>query len=594
MTYTLKTSDMKFKHALLFLMFSTALSAVATERITLNNTTQQTTTTTIYDDIIIYTVQAGDTSYSIAKKYNITVQELYKLNPDAEKGIKAGQELRIPKKEIDRISHKIEPQETMYSVSRRYGISVDDLKNANKKLDEKNFKVGKKINIPIFNGTNKMHISNSDKNHLMNQQHMKRKEHTVVKGETLYSLSKKYNTTVKDLEDKNPGLTPENLKEGMTLVVEGNGAFIQKPIEDINPFKQNEVIRIAILLPFEKESKFVPKSRIIETYNGFLLAVKEAKSRGQNVEVYAFDIGTDDNTKKLEGLLETNEIKSMSLIIGGVSRKQIDLINKFANKMDVRYAIPFDTKNTAADSNPNVFRVTTSPSELYPIVARNFISKYKMDNIIFISEATSSDKDKKDLINLLKKELKKENIQSTTIIANENLAASIEQAASQTKRNVLVPVSASDISLRNIVNAISNSNITNSYTFFGHPEWQLYPHMFSHLHEYNANIYSVIFLDQNNAKVSSINDEYQTWYNRTIPNVYPRFAYIGYDMGIYFISAFNKLGKNFDDKITSFTAPTLQSAIRFEKKSEKSGYTNSGLYFVNFKVNSTIEKKECK
>lgn len=592
MSYTLKISNMKFKHALLFLMFSTAISAVATEKVTLHNTTLQ--TVKINDDIIIYTIQAGDTSYSIARKYNITVQELYKLNPEAENGIKAGQELRIPKKEVAKISHKIEPQETMYSVSRKYGITVDDLKKANKKLDEQSFKVGKKINIPVFNGTNTIHVSDAGKDLPKNQQSIKRKEHTVLKGETLYSISKKYNTTVKALEEKNPGVTPENLKEGMLLVVEGDGATIQRPIEEINPFKQDEIIRIAILLPFEKESKFVPKSRIIETYNGFLLAVKEAKSRGQNVEVYAFDIGADDNTKKLESLLETNEIKSMSILIGGVSRKQIDIISKFARKMDVRYAIPFDTKNTVADSNPKVFRVTTSPSELYPVVARNFISKYKMDNIIFVSEPTSSDKDKKELIDLLKKELKKENIQSTTVIANDNLSANIEQAASQTKRNVLIPVSASDTSIRKIINAISNSNITNSYTFFGHPEWQLYPHLFSQLHEYNANIYSVIFLDESDAKVALLDSEYQTWYNRTIPNVYPRFAYIGYDMGIYFISAFNKLGKKFDDKITSFTAPTLQSAIRFERKNEKGGYTNAGLYFVNFKVNSTIEKKECK
>lgn len=592
MSYTLKTSNMKFKHALLFFMFSAALSAVATEKIALNNTTQQ--TVRIDDDIIIYTVKSGDTSYSIARRYNITVQELYKLNPDAEKGIKAGQELRIPKKEVARISHKIEPQETMYSVSRKYGISVDDLKKANKKLDEKNFKVGKKINIPVFNGTNTIHISNTKEDSPKNQQEIRRKEHIVTKGETLYSISKKYETTVKDLEDKNPGVTPENLKEGMLLVIEGNVTTTQRPIEEVNPFKQDEVIRIAILLPFEKESKFVPKSRVIETYNGFLLAVKEAKSRGQNVEVYAFDIGADDNTKKLESLLETNEIKSMSLIIGGVSRKQIDTISKFARKMDVRYAIPFDTKNTAADSNPKVFRVTTSPSELYPIVAKNFISKYKMDNIIFVSEPTSSSKDKKELIDLLKKELKKENIQSTTVIANDNLSASIEQVASPTKRNVLIPVSASDASLRKIINAINSSNTTNSYTFFGHPEWQLYPHIFPQLHEYNANIYSVIFLDESDAKVASLENEYQTWYNRTIPNVYPRFAYIGYDMGIYFITAFNKLGKSFDDKITSFSAPTLQSAIRFERKNEKGGYTNSGLYFVNFRINSTIKKTECK
>lgn len=578
---------MKLKH-ILFLSF---ILIACHSSLSYAYNTSISVTQTPKDEITTYTVAKGETVYSIAAAHNTSVQQIYKLNPKAEQGIKAGDKLLLSKaKAVASYSnHLIEAKETLFSVSRLYKISVDDLKNANPGLTESTFSIGKTIRIPMFGG------NSSTSNYAGQAASRSNKEYKVQKKETLYSIGKANNVSVEALLDANPSLRTEGLRNGMTIIIPAGEATSKNNLSQTNNTRKSEApratkgetVRVGILLPFTDNSGSISKDKLAEYYEGFLLAVKDLKSKGLNAEIYTFDTGSEKNTKRLESLLETNEMKNMHLIIGGVSKQQIDALVKFSKKTGIKYVIPFGSSSEITGT-PLLFQMTSSHSSLYTEVTSAFVKRFRNYNIIFVSE-DGSNNDKMDFVNDLKKSLSKAGIQSKTITKSSNLGEDLK-AAANTTNNIIVPTSSSEATLRRITAVLNLSNDT-SFSLFGYPEWQVYNSQVENLHKYDAYIYSIFFLNEQQNAVQNFADDYKQWYNKNLINSFPKWGYLGYDTGLYFLTALKQYGSSFEDNISKINVPTLQSCIYFEKVNEKNGgYVNNGIYFIHYKDNSSLEK----
>ena len=84
-------------------------------------------------DIFYHTIERGQTVYAIATMYGVSVEDIYRLNPESKEGIKAGSTLRIPQKDsaiapsgkADNYTyHTIQPKETLYSLSIKYSVCL--------------------------------------------------------------------------------------------------------------------------------------------------------------------------------------------------------------------------------------------------------------------------------------------------------------------------------------------------------------------------------------------------------------------------------------------------------------------------------------
>ena len=391
---------MKLKSIILgLLLLSNAVIVLAEDK----GTDAITEITDTYQEVTTYTVKKGDTVYSIAAAHNTTTEEIYRLNPDARNGIKKGNKLKIAKfrnrTATGYSNHLIEAKETLFSVSRMYNITVNELRAANAGLDESNFQIGKTIRIPKFGGETKAPVSSTTPTYTAKSSTI---EYKVQKGDTLYGISKKYNTTVEAILVDNPSVK-EGLKEGMALKITGTAnqskeqsGISSRPITEMTPLqpstekqiskKEDNVIRVGVLLPFLDNKNQGQSEKMVEFYQGFLLGVKELKEKGYNSEVYAFDIGTENDTKKLESLLGTSEMNNLDFVVGGVSNQQIDIISRFSKKTGVRYIIPFGTKSNVVASNPYIFQATVAPTNLHGEVVAAFQKRFRDYNIICIGK----------------------------------------------------------------------------------------------------------------------------------------------------------------------------------------------------------------
>ena len=158
-------------------------------------------------DTIIYTIKKGDTLYSIANKYNTTVDTLKRLNNLTTNDLKIGDTLIIPSSIIEEEieipelpstnTYTVKSGDTLYSIANKYKISANELKELNN-LTSNLLRIGQVLIVPPLDNTINTYI--------------------VEKGDTLYSIARKFNTTVNILKELN-SLTKDILSIGQTLKI---------------------------------------------------------------------------------------------------------------------------------------------------------------------------------------------------------------------------------------------------------------------------------------------------------------------------------------------------------------------------------------
>lgn len=355
---------------------------------------------------------------------------------------------------------------------------------------------------------------------------------------------------------------------------------------------EDGVVRVALLLPFLQGSKNVPADRIIEYYEGFLLAVQELKEKGLNAEIYTFDIDADDDTQRLESILSTNELNNLNLIIGGVSEKQVQLISDFSRQTGVKHVVPFSNKDTGVEDNINMFQVANSPTNLFPKIIQGFTITFADANIIFLDEL-ASDRNKANFVEDLQNGLKEANIAYRTAPSSASIIDDLNTVIDRSKQNIIVPTSSSEGTLTRILDAMPIITKNQArVSLFGYPEWQAYVNQAIKMHQFNSYMYSMFYLDVNQPEALAFADKYRTWYNKSfIPSI-PKYAHMGYDTGLVFLSAAKKYGSDFASRIKDIKINTLQSALYFEPVSFEGGYINTGVYFINLRPNGTVVKTD--
>lgn len=564
---------------------------------------------------LTHRVEIGETAYSIAKAYKTTVDEIFKYNKGTENGVQVGQVLHIPIANSTATTtsnvpaaeglkkHQIEAKETLFSVSQKYGTSVVELLRVNPGLSESTFNIGRIITIPEGNTISDIVEVEP---HQVDQAFAKSTlfRHSVGKKETLYAISKKYGCTVDEILRLNPGLKESGLKEGDTIAVparskttysqSGSNLSLQR-VDNQPPkvfYPRDGVVRVALLLPFISGSKTVSKEKITEYYEGFLLAVQRMKEQGLNAEIYTFDIGSDNDTRRLESILGTNELNDLNMIVGGISDKQVKLISKFSQLTGTKYVVPFNNRDTGVEQNTSEFQVANSHSNLFPKIISAFIERFRSSNVIFLPES-GSNKNKKDFTDALQAELKRQNINYRVAPTTASITDDLKAVLDNGKKNVIIPMSDTEISLKRALDAVEVvSRDGANVSLFGYPEWQTYINQTRRLHQADTYFYSMFYLD-NKAPASQIfSDKYRQWYNKNLVIAYPKFAHMGYDTGMFFLTALQKYGHDFSGNINNLNVSTLQTALHFDSVGEAGGYVNTGVYFVHLKPDNSVEKTE--
>lgn len=156
-----------------------------------------------------YTVVSGDTLYGISNQYGVSVSELINLNNVDPNKLQIGQVLKIPitsgTNPNNTITYTVKKGDTLYSLAQKYGTSVDQIIKLNN-LKSNTLQIGQQLKIPeTYNIDDQVSLPDYI-------------SYTVKKGDNIYSIARRYNTTVDSIKKKN-NLKSNLLSIGQKLII---------------------------------------------------------------------------------------------------------------------------------------------------------------------------------------------------------------------------------------------------------------------------------------------------------------------------------------------------------------------------------------
>lgn len=540
----------------------------------------------------LHVVQPKETLYRIGLKYGVSVAELYKLNPGAEKGISVGQSLVLP----DRLSpqqpeqyHGVKAGETLYSISRAYGVGIEAILAANPGLNDiTSIPVGIILKIPIVandkgQGTTQAAPQappvspTEDVTGLVVM--------TVEPKQTVYSILKMTGWAEEEFYHYNPHVR-SGLKAGQTIFIPDVTLANNRATPSFAPGSGSiatQATDVVLTLPFSNDAQH----RFSDYYEGFLLMLKEAKVKGANVNLHVFDCGDQHLTNTIT---EIRNLPKVDLIIGGVSPNSVDQLTQIAKEKGTLYVVPFSSKSMAikASGDTHVYQINTPHNLLYDVAIDKFLSQYRDYDVHFLKFGSDSE-EKTDFVNLLKQRLKKAG-RTYTESTHSSASSTMSELLTKQRRTVIVPTSGSYSAAQSTLAAITEVTNTEEdpqseqLTAFGYPEWQTYVSQLGALyHRTGTTFYTTFFPNPRHKGYQSFEREYISWFGHGIGTTFPRYSILGYDTGYYFLMPGLKSAVTGSSSKSRKDTPYEGIQSKFDFRSTGSNlYSNLGVFLVTY------------
>ncbi|MCL6558349.1 MAG: LysM peptidoglycan-binding domain-containing protein [Firmicutes bacterium] len=161
-----------------------------------------------------YTIRTGDTFFSLARRFGVSVEDLIAVNPGVNPdALLIGQQICIPAVEgippgacpAGTIPYIVRPGDTFFSLARRFGTTVEAVQRANPFVDPNNLRIGQLLCIPVAAPPAVCPPRTFS--------------YVIRAGDTYFSLARRFGTTVEAIAAANPGVDPNNLQIGQTICI---------------------------------------------------------------------------------------------------------------------------------------------------------------------------------------------------------------------------------------------------------------------------------------------------------------------------------------------------------------------------------------
>lgn len=426
--------------------------------------------------------------------------------------------------------HKVKKKETIFGISREYGLTIEELIKANPEMNEPGYelKKGMILNIPF----------SKDSLEARAKREAAAKQVTVVKTAPV-------------------------------------------AVDDV----KNREIRLGIMLPLHNING--DGRRMTEYYRGVLMACDSLKKQGLSIDVHAWNTAEDGNIYKV---LEDPAAAKCDLIIGPLYSKQMDALSAFVAKHDIRLVIPFSINAPQLTTNRNIFQVYQSPTEQNEVIIARFIERFKSYHTVVIDCNDSTSK-KGTFTFSLRRQMEQRGMD--VVVTNlKSTEANFSRAFSRMKPNVVILNTGRSQELGvafSKINGLKANSPELDITMFGYTDWLLYTRThLENFYKYNTYIPSVFYYNPLSVGTQRFERKYRQNFRSDMQNALPRFAITGFDHAFFFLKGLHKYGKSFNGAEGMFGYPPVQTPLKFERYGN-GGLRNRTMMFIHYQPEHTVE-----
>jgi len=554
-------------------------------------------------------IEAGNTLWGLQKMYGVSTQEILDANPQLTEGLKVGQKIIIPtsadsSKEIETFNYKVKKKETLYGLSKKFNTTVDQLISLNPELAD-GLQKGQVIKVP----GSKEELAESDtKEHIdtpviekapnpfvidtiVSAENIKSEvivsfsdttiKHVVLAHETMYSISKRFMISIKELMKIN-GLKSTKVKEGQVLIIPVKNERIDKvqikevPAEydpdgeDTLYFEKKEMYHIAIMLPFHLDygpnySKYV-SNLSTQFYMGAKLAIDSLEELGLNAKIHVFD--TQNDSAVIANLLSQAVFAEIDVVFGPLLRDEIMQVALFCKTNRIRMVCPAATDIAVLENNRLVYASVASNITLMKGLATQLNGMSSSDNIILIKPLDEKSVPNYEAFRDAYKEIA---TKDSPNLVEATIGSFTSHIRRKTKSRFVLPSSDKGTALKFMKNLNASSFRSNpgGLYVYGMKEWVSFTDISNvYKNKFHFSFPTSNHVDYFEDKVIEVNK----WYRSAYKTDLPKFAIQGYDVLFSFCNDFFLENKE---------VTLLMNDFRMDQVSAKDGFENSNVYLIN-------------
>jgi LysM repeat protein len=594
----------------------------------------------------IHTVTKGQTAFSIAKAYSISVEVLHSENPEAIYGIKEGQVLKVPvvvgqpedtvqrPRDTERfVYHVMLAGETIYSLSRKYDVSQAMILESNPGMDINDIPIGAELAIP----------KKEMKTEVISLAPVIQEEFTLYKvrqGETLSIIARKFGVTSRDIRRANGGLLFPRVNDIIKIPgrhsVDDHGDFKTDPVvgDSISLIAEEDIyipslkpagftdisemkgkVDIAVMLPLflnensvrvdidsttsktirVRERPFTwifPRSiGFIEMYEGILLAADDLRKSGLDVNIHTFDTRGDLHT--VDSIIESDRLRNMDMIIGPIFSYNLERVTQYADRLNIPVVSPVPLRdNSILKAYPGLFVVNPSLRTAQERLAIAIAGHYDKNIVFIYTDTATVGNESLDFRDMIMRELSykttpdqislKQVLFKSKSTLTTDTLNRLSHALNPLKENVVVLATENEPALGETIMNLHTLTRRYQMTVYGYPL----------IRSLEDNIEINYFTDLGISFFSPFKVDFNSEkvkrfllkYRETYKTEPSEtsFAWIGYDITTYFVSGLGVHGRRFLSEPVMHNPELLQSRFDFRRNFLTEGFENKGLFRLTY------------
>ncbi len=509
---------MNIRYWLLTLLFVGAVSSMSAQEIVVINGAKY----------AIHDVAKGETLYSLARRYGVTVDEIKGANAALAGGLKAGQRIKIPVKAEESAPqsvatpqvrvHKVMKGETLYSLAKMNGLSVEELQAANPHI-RKGLKAGQLIDIPQRGAATE-----------------------PSQGEATPNL------TPAPTQTESVKLVEEPSIEQPTVV----------PTLDAQPLfrtlKAEDRAEVALLLPLGSEEK--PAQNYLDFYRGFLIGLDSVRMAGYSVNLSLYNTKHDYN--RVAEIIASGALEKSNLVVGPIYEDELIPVATALQGKNIPVVSPL--ANLTQSVGGHIFQMSPSQNTKLEKVRSMFDGSKRVviistDNIDkeFDAEVRSMLRDTSYVVEhkyiyehpsiIEKREKEREKMREQGLEVDDTPSPSDMSPLLRGEQPTVVVITANnEIEVDRILAAIASANIALTarsqrvvpFVVFGNNRWNRYRNIDrAILFTNNVTMLSTYHARRSEPKIKAFDKRFVEEFN-ALPSLY---AYRGYDAAVVFVKS---------------------------------------------------------
>jgi|GEM_PF-210961 len=567
-------------------------------------------------------IESGETLWGTTRRYGVSETELKALNPILNTGFPAGAVIKIPVVEEEKPmvrpvnssafqEHYVEKGETLYGISREFGVSILDLKKYNPVLEHRNLVYGETILIPVkmeepFMDTEGDNVVIRDETESLPEpdEDFYKVDLTVEIPEgcqpdfTGIHSAKSYKVALflPLFLEANDTLNREDLITDTTLLASETEALL---IDGVNAYVIDTTSQDTTI-EFERKEEFKKfygnSENFIQFYEGVLLAMKRMQARGVNVELKVFD--TQQRADSIRKYISDPEFLQMDLIIGPIYPDVQREVSMVAAKNSIPMVSPLASQSNLINNNPYYFQVNPTRDYLAVQTAEMVAEEYYNSNLIILENGEYTGTPEGRVVELLQEKFvnaglmsRREGVNFTFYDFQKEGPFGLRRIMSKTKENVVYIPSSNEgklsIAISNVNNLASDFSITliGTHRFPNYTSIQL-----DHYHNLKLEFVAPYWIDYGAPQTIDFIERFKSNFGTEPTN----FGVQGYDVTLYFVEALAAYGRNFTDCLPYFHTNLIQGKYHFEKFSQYGGYMNQGVSVIRYTRDYEVQRDRVK